>query len=215
MHDAREHFYLMFFATLALFPRWDRTGCLKQWELDKGRERKTILWSTNRKFQTPPPPPSSPTLIPGLTLIPVLNPPPPPPPLRTDPYSGLTLIPGSTLGRFERPSSSACALLALCGQFEQFRSTYSSLHDAQSAAQTCFGLRSERKNHQYQVDLPNTSLKGFYWPKARRKDVQKSSDISVYNTINREEVLTSSLLMVLYTEISELFCTSFRLAFGQ
>ena len=72
--------------------------------------------------------------------------------------------------------------------------------------------------------------------KARRKDVQKSSDISVYNTINREEdrgiwsrcwyiilasimyqrrlqiPLSSSLLMVLYTEISELFCTSFRLA---
>ena len=76
----------------ALFPGWDRTGCLKQWELDKGRERKTSLWSTNRKFQTPPP--SSPTLIPGLTLIPVFNPPPPPPPaedwplFRVDPYSG-------------------------------------------------------------------------------------------------------------------------------
>ena len=24
------------------FPPWDRTGCLKQWELDKGRERKTM-----------------------------------------------------------------------------------------------------------------------------------------------------------------------------
>ena len=36
-----------------------------------------------------------------------------------------------------------------------------------------------------------TSFKGFYWPKARRKDVQKSSDISVYNTINREEVRRS------------------------
>ena len=35
------------------------------------------------------------------------------------------------------------------------------------------------------------SFKVFYWPKARRKDVQKSSDISVYNTINREEVRRS------------------------
>ena len=31
----------------------------------------------------------------------------------------------------------------------------------------------------------------------------------------RRLLLTSSLLMVLYTEISELYCTSFRLAFGQ
>ena len=31
----------------------------------------------------------------------------------------------------------------------------------------------------------------------------------------RRLLLTSSLLMVLYTEISELFCTSFRLAFGR
>ena len=31
----------------------------------------------------------------------------------------------------------------------------------------------------------------------------------------RRLLLTSPLLMVLYTEISELFCTSFRLAFGQ
>ena len=38
------------------------------------------------------------------------------------------------------------------------------------------------------VDRIEISFKGFYWPKARRKDVQKSSDISVYNTINREEV---------------------------
>ena len=66
MHDAREHFHSMFFATFCTFPHWNRTGCLKQWKLDKGRERKTILWSANRKFQTP-------TLIPGLTLIPVLK----------------------------------------------------------------------------------------------------------------------------------------------
>ena len=90
----RESTFTACFSPLfAHFARWDRTGCLKQWELDKGmrRERKTILWSANRKFQTPPPQPS-PTLIPGLTLIPVLNPPPPP-------CWGLTLIPGSTLPR--------------------------------------------------------------------------------------------------------------------
>ena len=39
--------------------------------------------------------------------------------------------------------------------------------------------------------IDSESFKGFYWPKARRKDVQKSSDISVYNTINREEVRRS------------------------
>ena len=82
--------FLHFFLVEIVLP-----GCLKQWELDKGRERKTILWSANRKFQTPlpPPPPSSPTLIPGLTLIPVLTPPPPPP------CWGLTLIPGWPLFR--------------------------------------------------------------------------------------------------------------------
>ena len=56
----------------------------------QGQGKKNKLWSANRKFQTP----SSPTLIPGLTLIPVLNPPPPPPPVedwplfQVDPYSG-------------------------------------------------------------------------------------------------------------------------------
>ena len=48
------------------------------------------------------------------------------------------------VGRFERPSSSARASLALCGRFDQFRSPYSWLHDAQSAAKTTsFWLRSE------------------------------------------------------------------------
>ena len=43
------------------------------------------------------------------------------------------------VGRIERPLS-----LALCGRFDQFRSPYSCLHDAQSAAQTTrFWLRSE------------------------------------------------------------------------
>ena len=87
----------MFFATFCTFPRWDRTGCLKEWELDKGRKRKTILWSANRKFQTPPPPPY--LHRPLFRVWPLFRfwTPPPPPLLRTDPYSGLTLIPGSTL----------------------------------------------------------------------------------------------------------------------
>ena len=93
--DARREraLYRMFLAIFCTFPRWDRTGCLKQWELDKGRERKTILWSANRKFQTPPiftNPYSRFDPYSGFE-------PPPPPLLRTDPYSGLTLIPGSTL----------------------------------------------------------------------------------------------------------------------
>ena len=57
------------------------------------------------KISDPPPPPPSPlTLISGLTLVLVLKPPPPPPPLRTDPYSGLTLIPGSILHVASKPT---------------------------------------------------------------------------------------------------------------
>ena len=80
----RESTFTAWFSPLfALFPRWDCTGCLKQWELDKGRERKTILWSANRKFQTPP-----------IFTDPYSGFEPPPPPvedwplLRVDPYSG-------------------------------------------------------------------------------------------------------------------------------
>ena len=91
-------FTACFLPLFALFPRWDRTGCLKQSELDKGRERKTILWSTNNKFQTPPPPHLHRPLFRVWPLFRFWTPPPPPPPLlRTDRYSGLTLIPGSTL----------------------------------------------------------------------------------------------------------------------
>ena len=46
------------------------------------------------------------------------------------------------------------------------------------------------------------SSKGFYWPKARRKAVQKSSDISVYNTINREEVRRSRRWYIIPTTTS-------------
>ena len=43
----------------------------------------------------------------------------------------------------------------------------------------------------------------------------KQRKAHLQNMYQRRLLLTSSLLMVLYTEISELFCTSFRLAFGQ
>ena len=108
---------------------------------------------------------------------------------------------------------------------------------------TCKSISIDDKVQWDELDMKITPTINQLWSvfkrilltKARRKDVQKSSDISVYNTINREEVIeiwsrrwyiihcimyqrrlqipiTSSLLMVLYTEISELFCTSFRLA---
>ena len=83
-------FTACFLPLFALFPRWDRTGCLKQWELDKGRERKTILWSANRKFQTPPPIFTNPYS--GFDPYSGFEPPPPPvgdwPLFRVDPYSG-------------------------------------------------------------------------------------------------------------------------------
>ena len=85
-------FTACFSPLFALFPRWDRTGCLKQWELDKGRERKTIIWSANRNFQTPHPHLHRP-IFRVWPLFRFWT----PPLLRTDPYSGLILIPDSTL----------------------------------------------------------------------------------------------------------------------
>ena len=84
-------FTACFSPQFALFPRWDRTGWLKQWELDKGRERKTILWSANRKFQTPPPPIFTDHYS-GFDPYSGFEPPPPP-------CWGLTLIPGWPLFR--------------------------------------------------------------------------------------------------------------------
>ena len=102
MHDAREHLHRMFLATFCTFPLWDRTGCLKQWEFDKGRERKTTLWSAIENFRPPPPHLHRP-LFRVWPLFRFWTPPPPPRhPLRTDPYSGLTFIPGSTLRPFKK-----------------------------------------------------------------------------------------------------------------
>ena len=50
----------------------------------------------------------------------------------------------------------------------------------------CAGQHSTRTSDL--VTLVNIVFKRILLTKARRKDVQKSSDISVYNTINREEV---------------------------
>ena len=96
MHDAREHYHRTFFLPVfALFTRWDYTGCLKNGvRLGQGKKSNSLI--RKEKISDTPPPPHLHWPLRVWPLFRFLNPPPPPVSGLT-PYSGFTLIPGSTL----------------------------------------------------------------------------------------------------------------------